>query len=134
MNKKAFSLIELIIVLVIIAIVAGLGVSGLDKMRTQASSKMLQARLKQLNIAKQQFITEWGRIEAQVTWADPDRDGNTAETTDQERYTLLKRYIERPQNSLAEFAPQGCAIITPLSVWDSYTGTDSTGANITPSE
>jgi prepilin-type N-terminal cleavage/methylation domain-containing protein len=131
--SRGFTLIEILVVLTIIGIVTAIGVTATNRLRQEATTHMLEARLKQLNIAKGQFIAEWGRIEAELTWADPDRDGNTAETTAQDRYHLLKRYINRPPSTLAEYTPRDCTINTPSSVHALYSGTDSTSDTITDS-
>lgn len=120
---RAFTLIEILLTLVIIGLGVSWGVTNLDKLQRSVSEKTLQGRLKQLGIAKQQFIQESNRVEAEQTWA--------ATTTSQAHYNILKRYIERPVNSFSEVAPRGCTIITPSSVWNSYTGYGPTGTAFT---
>jgi len=122
--KNGFTLIEIIVTLVIVAIVGGIGIANLNTVREKAGDRALEARLTQLEIARKHFIKEWGRLEAERIWASPPADSNvTSPSAEQNRYALLKRYIERPQNSLAQVAPQGYSIAIPANINGAFIGT-----------
>ena len=126
MKKHAFSLVELLIVMTIIAGISALGLQAFVHIKDGARKQVLLDRIKQFDIAKQQYLTEWGRMEAESNW--------TSAASDDIRYNFLKRYMERPQFSLADATPQGCTIITPANVHGLYSGTiinDSDGYPVT---
>ncbi len=128
--KRGFSIIELIIGCLIIGVIASVGLNAYIGLRDKAIVKTAEARLHQLNVAKQQFIAEYGRLEAESMWGNPPNNliAGQADNTSERRYNLLKRYIERPQATLSEFLPLGCTIGaagTPSSVHGTYTATDT---------
>lgn len=121
--KNGFTLIEIIVTLMIIAIIGAIGVSNLTQIRQKASDRTLQARLTQLEIARKEFIKEYSRLEAERLWANPTDDPNSAvDTVPQNRYGLLKRYIERPQNLLSQVPPQGYEITMPATIYLPFQG------------
>ncbi len=122
--KHAFTIMELLIVLTILAVGIGLGLTNLNKIQTQTTEKTFVARLKQLQIAKQQYIQEFGRIEAGNAW-NAARAGAGA---DQACYDLLKRYIERPIKDVTEVAPTGYVLTVPTTVGGVFRGHKSADA------
>jgi|GEM_PF-2125768 type II secretory pathway pseudopilin PulG len=125
------SLIEILIVFVIIGIVCTLGVQGLLRLRDDTRVSTVKARIKQLDIAKEQYIAEWGRIEATQNWSNMYRNPPSGsyipgqmQDGPEACYNVLKRYIERPQGRLHnDVAPdQGCTIGTPATVLGRYYG------------
>jgi prepilin-type N-terminal cleavage/methylation domain-containing protein len=125
--KRAFSLVELLVTITIIAVVSGLGLLAFIQTRDNARKSTLQARIRQFNIAKQQFVSDFGRLQAKAAWDNPpspqyDVIPGQDNTIDERRYNILKRYIERPQQNLKEVVPEGTVLITPQSVYDLYTG------------
>lgn len=143
--RRAFTLIEMLIVLVLISIVTTLGIQAFVKIRDDARKQTLTARIKQLDIAKEQFIAEYGRLQAETIWAAPQLTasypsssvpptflGAQTHSDDEERYNLLKRYIERPQDTVANVAPDNCSIITPGNVHTAYQGTIILDSNFVP--
>lgn len=132
--RRGFTIVELIIGCLIIGVIAAVGMNAYINLRDDAISRTAAARLYQLNVAKEQFTAEYGRLEAQNMWSSPPNNLIAGQTNsdDEKRYNLLKRYIERPQATLAEFMPAGCTVITPASVYNSYTGTDNKNKTLTP--
>lgn len=127
--RRGFSIIELIIGCLIVGVIAAVGLNAYIGLRDNAIIKTAEARLHQLNVAKEQFISEYGRLEAERTWKNPPDNiisgsGQTP-SDDERRYNLLKRYIERPQAALTEFMPAGCSVVTPADVHGSYSGLDT---------
>lgn len=132
--KRGFSIIELIVGCLILGVMAAVGLNAYIGLRDNAIAKTAEARLHQLNVAKEQFIAEYGRLEAEAMWTTPPNNLISGQTNsvDEKRYNLLKRYIERPQATLAEFLPAGCLVTTPNSVHSTYTGTDNHNRPLTP--
>ncbi len=122
--NRAFTIIELLIVLSILAVGLGLGLTNLNKIQTETTQKVLVDRLKQLQIAKQQYIQEFGRIEANQGWTSA-RGGTEP---DQACYDLLKRYIERPIKDVSEVVPSGYVLVVPSTVGGIFRGYKSTNA------
>jgi prepilin-type N-terminal cleavage/methylation domain-containing protein len=116
--KRAFSLVELLVTITVIAIVAGLGLLAFIQSRDNARKNTLQARIRQFNIAKEQYISEFGRLQSEIAWTNAGLQPSPSNA----RYNLLKRYIERPQQNIAEVVPEGCTLVTPKSVHGLYTG------------
>ncbi len=128
MNKKAFTLVEMIIVVVLIGLVSTLAVGGFQNIQKDARKRTIAARAQQLNIAKQQYISEFGRLSAETVWASPAGQislisGQTSSgcaLDSERRYNLLKRYIERPQAYLSDCMPEGTTLSTPNTVHGRY--------------
>lgn len=134
--QRGYSLIELIIVCLIIGVVAGMGINAYINMRDDAVNRTVAARLQQLTIAKQQFMSEYGRLEAERIWRTPTawtitRAAGQANTPAEHRYNYMKRYIERPQAALSEFVPAGSTLSVPISIYGTFTGRDNRGRAIT---
>ena len=141
MPRRGFTLIEMLVTFLILGIVAAVGINAYINMRDDAITRTVAGRLHQLMIAKEQFITEYGRLEAERIWRTPQTPtanylvpamaNGQNDTLAERQYNLLKRYIERPQAVLAEFLPAGTTLTTPLNVHGTYTGRDNRSRTIT---
>jgi type IV pilus assembly protein PilA len=66
-TKKGFTLVEIMIVVVIIAMLAAMAVPGWQKIRKQAQDKTIANNLRQLSAAAQQYFLENGAAQAVYT-------------------------------------------------------------------
>jgi len=137
-SRHAFSLIEVLVTFVIIAFACAIGIQGVTQLRDNARRQTMLTRIKQLDIAKEQFIAEYGRAEAESIWTNPQQPPSppayTPYTTlasypagdsdqNEYRYAYLKRYIERPSYYLADVSPDSaCSVFTPTNVHGTYSG------------
>lgn len=143
--KRAFTFIEILMALIIIAVAGALGLNAYVAIRDDMRLNTLRVRIKQLNVAKQQFIGEYGRLEAERLWGDTSVIPAIApvnqiglgeiDTFSNRRYHFLKRYIERPQAAIGEVSPLGTTISTPATINQFYSGTitldrDNTAVNV----
>jgi prepilin-type N-terminal cleavage/methylation domain-containing protein len=88
MKRRAFSLIELIIVLVIIGLITAIGLPAINRARADAEVETMRARAGQLQAAKLSLIEALGRDTANTQWNAP------ANNTDALKYTnLLSQYL-----------------------------------------
>lgn len=84
--KSAFSLLELLVVLVIVGIVLAIGVPGINKARADAELETMRSRAVALQTAKLSFIDAVGSAGATTQWANQGSDTN--------RYqNLLRPYL-----------------------------------------
>ena len=119
-SSKAFSLLELIIVLVIIGIVIAIGIPGINQARTNAELETMRSRAISLQNAKLSYISAVGTQAASGGWA--------GQATDSLKYSqLLMTYLPStaPAN-LTTYIPSPYAVaLNGLGV--SVAFTDSTG-------
>lgn len=88
-NKKGFTLVEIMIVVVIIGLLAAMAIPAFNKVREQSREKAITNNLRQIASAGQQYILEEGK--AKVKYAD--LEGTYFPTIDpvgQETYDTLE--------------------------------------------
>jgi len=98
-NFSAFSLVELLIVIVVLGVVLYFAFPNIVQMRSDSEANLARARAEMLNLAVAAYFQAVGdRTAAKANW--------TAKASDEARYTdLLKPYIAFPTASLAAFMP-----------------------------
>lgn len=69
-SHHGFTLLELIVVMAILAILAGLGASGYRLARHSAKESQAKAEIEQLRSALEEYRVEFGRYPEQVSIAD----------------------------------------------------------------
>jgi prepilin-type N-terminal cleavage/methylation domain-containing protein len=97
--KSAFSLVELLVVIVVLGVVLYFAFPNIVQMRQDSEDNLARARAEMLNLAAAAYFQAVGdRPTAKANWA--------AAGSDEARYTsLLKPYIAFPSASLAAFMP-----------------------------
>jgi len=98
-KRRAFSLVELLIVIVVLGIILYFAFPNIVQMRSDSEANLARARAEMLNLATAAYFQAVGdRTAARAGWV--------AAGSDEARYTsLLKPYIAFPTASLASFMP-----------------------------
>ena len=98
-NLSAFSLVELLIVIVVLGVVLYFAFPNIVQMRSDSEANLARARAEMLNLAVAAYFQAVGdRTTAKANWA--------AKGSDEARYTdLLKPYIAFPTATLSSFMP-----------------------------
>jgi len=98
-NFSAFSLVELLIVIVVLGVILYFAFPNIVQMRSDSEANLARARAEMLNLAAAAYFQAVGdRTTAKANWA--------AAGSDESRYTsLLKPYIAFPTATLASFMP-----------------------------
>jgi len=74
--SKGFTLLEVIVVLIIMAVLASLILPGIQSTRCKFGRPQCRNRLKQLGLALHQYVTIHNHFPASGHWDVPDADGN----------------------------------------------------------
>jgi len=93
----AFSLVELLVVLGVIAIMLYFAFPNVVQVKSDSERDMAKARAETLNLAAAAYFQNLGPTAALSNW--------TAAATSEARYDLLKPYIAFPAPSLGSFLP-----------------------------
>jgi len=98
-SRQAFSLLELLIVIVVLGVVLYFAFPNVIQMRRDSEDSLARARAEMLNMAAAAYFQAVGdRPTARANWA--------AAGNDEARYSsLLKPYIAFPPASLSAFMP-----------------------------
>jgi prepilin-type N-terminal cleavage/methylation domain-containing protein len=98
-QNAAFSLLELLIVIVVLGVVLYFAFPNIVQMRSDSEANLARARAEMLNLAVAAYFQAVGdRTTAKATWA--------AAGSDEARYAnLLRPYIAFPSASLDAFMP-----------------------------
>ena len=108
-NKRAFSLLELIVVLAVIAIVVAIGIPGINQARSNAEVEAMRSRAIALQNAKMSYISAVGTQAASSNWSH-----SYNATGDQANYTLLLPYL--PNTAPQNLATSPAYMPTPYTV------------------
>lgn len=97
--RAAFSLVELLIVIVVLGVILYFAFPNIVQMRSDSEANLARARAEMLNLAAAAYFQAVGdRTTARANWA--------AAGSDEARYqNLLKPYIAFPTATLASFMP-----------------------------
>ena len=98
-GDSAFSLVELLIVIVVLGVVLYFAFPNIVQMRSDSEANLARARAEMLNLAVAAYFQAVGdRTTARANWV--------AKGSDASRYTdLLKPYIAFPTATLSNFMP-----------------------------
>ena len=96
---SAFSLVELLVVIVILGVILYFAFPNIVQMRSDSEANLARARAEMLNLAVAAYFQAMGdRTAAKAGWA--------AKGSDEARYNdLLKPYIAFPTATLSSFMP-----------------------------
>jgi prepilin-type N-terminal cleavage/methylation domain-containing protein len=97
-HPRAFSLVELLIVLVILGVVMFLAIPNIVQVRSDSEDNLARARAEALNVAAAAYFQAVGTQTAGAAWAAAGDEG---------RYTLISPYLAFAPASLAAFMPNG---------------------------
>lgn len=99
-RDRAFSLVELLVVIVVLGIVLYFAFPNIVQMRKDSEDNLAIARAEMLNLAVAAYFQAVGdRTKAKATWASYGAN-------DEDRYTsCLKPYIAFPTDTLSNFMP-----------------------------
>jgi type IV pilus assembly protein PilA len=89
MNRKAFTLIEIMIVVVIIGLLAVMAIPAFNKVRSDARSKTILNNLRQVASAGQQYMLDKGTTQATYNQLRNDGRFPPVKTVAGENYTNL---------------------------------------------
>ncbi len=105
-RQHAFSLVELLVVIVVLGIVLYFAFPNIVQMRSDSEANLARARAEMLNLAVAAYFQAVGdRTTAKANWA--------AAGSDDARYTsLLKPYIAFPTANLSSFMPSADYTVT----------------------
>ncbi len=124
-NKtRAFSLIELLVAISIIAVVLAIGIPGINAARDKAEVETMRTRAIALQNAKAQLVNAVGPATATTSW--------TGAANDEARYDdLLRPYLpESYPDALTTLIPSPFSINLGSTAEDTVTLTDSASATI----
>lgn len=96
---KAFSLVEMLIVLVILGIIVFLAVPNIVQLRRDSEDNLARSRAEALNVAAAAFFQAAGTQSAASAWLSAGGD--------EARYALVAPYLAFAPESLAAFMPPG---------------------------
>jgi len=97
-HHRAFSLVELLIVLVILGVVMFLAIPNIVQVRSDSEDNLARARAEALNVAAAAYFQAFGTQTAQAEWVAKDNEG---------RYGLIKTYLAFAPETLSAFMPNG---------------------------
>lgn len=97
-KRRAFSLVELLIVLVILGVVMFLAIPNIVQVRADSEDNMARSRAEALNVAAAAYFQAVGSQAASAAWAGAGNDA---------RYTLLSPYLAFAPSSLSSYMPTG---------------------------
>ena len=100
-NRRAFSLVELLIVLVILGVVIFLAIPNIVQVRSDSEDNLARSRAEALNVAAASYFQALGNQAAKSNWTNADNDA---------RYTLLTPYVAFAPATLSEYMPSGYSV------------------------
>jgi len=101
-SLKAFSLVEVLVVLVILGTVLFLAIPNVVQVRSDSEDNLARSRAEALNMAAAAYFQAAGNQSASSAWAAAN--GNQA------RYDLIKPYLAFAPETLAAYMPNGYSI------------------------
>lgn len=105
-KSTGFSLLELVVVLIIIAIVLAIGIPGINQARTNAELETMRARAVSIQNAKLSYISAVGTQSASGAWQSAGSDQNRFAN-------LLIPYLPNTTPTVLAAASGSCEFMNP---------------------
>lgn len=100
-DRRAFSLVELLIVLVILGVILFLAIPNIVQVRSDSEDNLARSRAEALNVAAAAYYQAVGNQSANSTWSAAN---------DNARYSLLSRYLAFAPTTLSNYMPNGYSV------------------------
>lgn len=100
-KNGAFSLVELLVVLVILGVVVFLAIPNIVQVRSDSEDNLARSRAEALNVAAAAYFQAVGAQTASAAWGAAGNDG---------RYALLSPYLAFAPGSLGAYMPSGYSV------------------------
>lgn len=100
-HRGAFSLVELLIVLVILGVIMFIAIPNIVQVRSDSEDNLARSRAEALNVAAAAYFQAVGNQAASAAWAAAGNDA---------RYTLVSPYLAFAPNSLSAYMPGGYSV------------------------
>ena len=95
---RAFSLVELLVVLVILGVVVFLAIPNIVQVRSDSEDNLARSRAEALNVAAAAYFQAVGAQTASAAWGAAGNDG---------RYSLISPYLAFAPGTLSSYMPAG---------------------------
>lgn len=101
-SRQAFSLVEILVVLVILGTVLFLAIPNIVQVRSDSEDNLARSRAEALNMAAAAYFQAVGNQTASGAWAGA--------AGDQARYLLLSPYLAFAPGTLVSYMPNGYSV------------------------
>jgi prepilin-type N-terminal cleavage/methylation domain-containing protein len=122
--RSAFTLIEMLVVIAILALLTLLFLPNAAKSKSDAEVNLMMAKANQLNMAKSAYAQAVGRAAADANMA--------AQSDDNGRYTLLTPYLAYAPPTLSSFIVNGYSVTLGSSTGTPVTIMYSSNSTVIP--
>lgn len=99
--RSAFSLVELLIVLVILGVVMFLAIPNIVQVRSDSEDNLARSRAEALNVAAAAYFQAVGNQAATTAWSAAGNDA---------RYVLVSPYLAFAPATLSSYMPSGYSV------------------------
>lgn len=101
-GSAAFSLVEMLVVLVILGTVLYLAIPNIVQVRSDSEDNLARSRAEALNVAAAAYFQAVGRQTASSAWSNA--------ASSEARYALISPYLAFAPGTLAAYVPSGYTV------------------------